>query len=217
MQEHHIKITKTARYFQLGKNSDAINQVWFVCHGYGQLASFFIEHFEPLDTGERLIIAPEGLSRFYLNGVYGRIGATWMTREDRLNEVKDYVIYLGAVYQKIFEKVDRSKVKVSILGFSQGSATACRWMSLGDIKADQLILWAGLVPPELIEEKKLYIFQKIKLILVAGDRDEYANKEKILEQENQLKRHQVPYTLIKFDGGHQVDSDTLKKIAKKQI
>ncbi len=213
MQEKHIKVEKTARYFQLGEAASVIKQVWFVCHGYGQLARYFLKHFAALANGERLIIAPEGLSRFYMNGFYGRIGASWMTREDRLNDIKDYVIFLDAVYQQVFEQVARSSVKVSVLGFSQGTATASRWASLGDVKADRLILWAGLLPPELIDENKLEIFQKLKLILVAGENDEYASEEKILEQENHLKENSVPYKLIKFAGGHEMDSQVLKQIA----
>ena len=128
MQENHIKVAKTARYFQLGEVGSEIREVWFVCHGYGQNADHFLKHFEFLDNGARLIIAPEGLSRFYLNGFSGRIGASWMTRVDRLNDIKDYVLFLDAIYQQIFEKLDRSSVKVSALGFSQGTATASRWL-----------------------------------------------------------------------------------------
>ena len=212
MQENHIKVARTARYFQLGEVGNAIKQVWFVCHGYGQLAGFFLKHFESLANGERLIVAPEGLSRFYLNGFNGRIGASWMTREDRLNDIKDYVIFLDAVYQQIFEQVDRSSVKVSVLGFSQGTAAASRWVALGGVETDRLILWAGLLPPELIDENKLEML-KTKLIFVAGDNDEYASKEKVLEQETHLKENSVSYKLIKFAGGHELDSGVLKEIA----
>ncbi len=137
-----------------------------------------------------------------------------MTREDRLNDIKDYVLFLDAIYQQIFEKLDRSSVKVSVLGFSQGTATASRWLALGDLETDQLILWAGLLPPELIAENKLEIFQEINLILIAGEKDEYAREEKILEQETHLKENSVPYKLIKFDGGHELDSGVLKEIAE---
>ncbi len=212
MQENYIKVAKTARYFQLGEVGNAIKQVWFVCHGYGQLAGYFLKHFESLANGERLIVAPEGLSRFYLNGFNGRIGASWMTREDRLNDIQDYVLYLDAVYQQIFEQVDRSSVKVSVLGFSQGTAAASRWVALGGVETDRLILWAGLLPPELIDENKLEML-KTKLIFVAGDNDEYASKEKVLEQETHLKENSVSYKLIKFAGGHELDSGVLREIA----
>lgn len=58
MQEHRIAVARTARYFTLGR---AEREVWFVLHGYGQLADRFLRHFDPIDDGTRLIVAPEGL------------------------------------------------------------------------------------------------------------------------------------------------------------
>ena len=89
MQEHHLAVAKTARYYSLGEPGPATRQLWFVCHGYGQLAGRFLRHFEPLDDGSRVIVAPEGLSRFYLSEspAERRVGASWMTREDRLVEI----------------------------------------------------------------------------------------------------------------------------------
>src|SRR2546426_7091347 len=66
MQEHHIGVTRSARYFTLGDSSRGVGEVWFVCHGYGQLAARFLEKLRVLDDGRRYLVAPEGLSRFYL-------------------------------------------------------------------------------------------------------------------------------------------------------
>src|SRR5258705_4071718 len=65
MQEHHVSTPRSARYFTLG-SPDHAAEVWFVCHGYGQLASRFLERFRPIEAERRCIVAPEGLSRFYL-------------------------------------------------------------------------------------------------------------------------------------------------------
>ncbi len=99
MDAHHLPVGRTARYYTLGPIGAATRQVWFACHGYGQLAERFLQRFEPLDDGAHLIVAPEGLSRFYLsdNPRERRVGATWMTREDRLNEIADYVRYLDTL------------------------------------------------------------------------------------------------------------------------
>src|SRR5712691_3738407 len=99
MQEYHIGVTRTARYFTLGGSPREVAEVWFVCHGYGQLAGRFLRHFEPLAGGTRLLVAPEALSRFYVEDTTvpareRKVGATWMTREDRLSEIDDYVRYL---------------------------------------------------------------------------------------------------------------------------
>src|SRR2546429_8056658 len=91
MQEHLLSTSGTARYFTLGHPTDA-TELWFVCHGYGQLASRFLERFRALESRGRCIVAPEGLSRFYLteHPTERRVGGGWVTREDRLHEDDDH-------------------------------------------------------------------------------------------------------------------------------
>ncbi|HXL53845.1 MAG TPA: hypothetical protein VN945_11990, partial [Gemmatimonadales bacterium] len=141
---------RTARYFTLG-NSSGVAEVWFACHGYGQLAARFLEKLRVLDDGRRYLVAPEGLSRFYLSesATERRVGATWMTREDRLAEIDDYVRYLDAVYADVFASIDRAHVTVHALGFSQGTSTVSRWAALGKAQIDRLTLWGGEFPPDL--------------------------------------------------------------------
>jgi predicted esterase len=213
MIENHIPVSRTARYFTLGAPGEKIKEVWFVCHGYGQLAGFFLRNFWPLDNGVRFIVAPEALSRFYLNNTFRRIGATWMTKEDRLHEINDYVNYLDAVYRRIFTEIPREQVKITLLGFSQGTATVCRWISRGEVKADRLILWAGLIPPELDFEKDRETFTNLNLTMVLGTKDEYAKPDLIAEQENRLKSNRIPFQLVSFEGGHVIHQETLKKLA----
>jgi hypothetical protein len=83
----NISVTKTARYFLSKNNFEKIDTVMFVLHGYGMPAEKFLEEFKELDTENILIVAPEGLSRFYTKGFYGSIGASWMTKEDREHEI----------------------------------------------------------------------------------------------------------------------------------
>ena len=45
MTEHQFATTRTARYYQLGALSAATRRVWFVAHGYRQLARYFLRHF----------------------------------------------------------------------------------------------------------------------------------------------------------------------------
>ncbi|MBK6951958.1 MAG: hypothetical protein IPH24_07885 [Crocinitomicaceae bacterium] len=97
--EHKLVISNTARYFSHG-NPQAKNLV-VVLHGYGQLASYFIQKFEFLDPENYYVIAPEGLHRFYLNGTSGRVGASWMTKENREDDITNYLLYLNALLEKI--------------------------------------------------------------------------------------------------------------------
>lgn len=212
MKENHLIVPRTARYFTLGTPGEHLREVWFVCHGYGQLAEYFLRNFEDLDDGSRLIAAPEALSRFYLTGAFDRIGATWMTREDRLNEIDDYVNYLDALYRRIFSEIDRGWVTVTALGFSQGTSTVCRWISRGTVKVDRLILWAGQIPPELDLQAQKDIFSRLNLTVVLGTKDEYAKPELLAEQKTRLENSGVPFQFISFEGGHVIDREALKKL-----
>ncbi|MDE3054320.1 MAG: phospholipase, partial [Gemmatimonadota bacterium] len=87
MAEHHLRVRRTARFHSLGEFGPGVREIWIACHGYGQLAGRFLRHFRAAAHPERLIVAPEALSRFYLDnalphGPDARVGATWMTRED---------------------------------------------------------------------------------------------------------------------------------------
>ncbi|MGD8276684.1 MAG: phospholipase, partial [Gemmatimonadota bacterium] len=178
MNERHIRVTRTARYCTLGDAGPATRQVWLVCHGYGQLAARFLRRFSVLDDGHRYMVAPEALNRFYIrpdpgpHGPGAPVGATWMTREDRLREIEDYVGYLDALTGEIFSLVDRAAVEFIALGFSQGVATICRWAERAPIAPDRIVLWAGSLPDELTASPRL--FGDAGLTLVLGDRDPYA-------------------------------------------
>ncbi|MDH3215642.1 MAG: phospholipase [Candidatus Krumholzibacteria bacterium] len=223
MQEHHLTVTRTARYYTLGDPTGEPRQVWFVCHGYGQLARSFVSFFAVLDDGYNYVVAPEALSRFYLEGerLYhgpaAKVGATWMTREDRVREIADQVHYLDALYGKVFDRVDRSKVSVRILGFSQGVATVCRWIERAGAKADHLILWAGFVPGDIDLAKSGNPFAALRLSLVVGDRDELAKPGRVVKEEARLHSYQLRYDLIKFAGGHHLNKNVLSKLARMAV
>ncbi len=207
MQEHHVSTPRSARYFTLGSPEHAAD-VWFVCHGYGQLASRFLERFRPIEAERRCIVAPEGLSRFYLteSAAERRVGASWMTREDRLREIDDYVRYIDAVYGKVVTR----DARVTALGFSQGTATVCRWAALGSSRIDRLVVWGGEVPPDL-DLKRLRV---PGLTLVYGTRDEFFTPKIIAVTESRLREHKIAYDLVPFDGGHEVDAPTLVRLVE---
>lgn len=216
--EHHIPVGRTARYYTLGPAGAPAREVWLACHGYGQLAQFFLRRLAPLDDGTRLIVAPEALSRFYLSDPGGshakaRVGATWMTREDRLNEIQDYVAYLDAVYRQAVTGVPRGGIRVFALGFSQGVATACRWAALGEAVVDELILWAERVPPDLDLAQSAERLRRMCITLVAGTTDRAVPPGAPAEEQSRLAQHGIASEIVTFPGGHELDADTLRSIA----
>jgi predicted esterase len=214
IDEHHLGVTRTARYYTLGSPGPGVQEVWLVCHGYGQLARYFLRRFAPLADGSRLLVAPEALSRFYLENPGGshttaHVGATWMTREDRLTEIQDYVWYLDAVHARVLEQLGRERVRLVVLGFSQGVATACRWAALGAAAADALILWAHGLPPDLDLATTRERWRRLAVWLVAGEHDAAYTTAAAAADGRRLAEHGVRYETVTFAGGHALDAATL--------
>ena len=217
--EHHIEVGRNARYHTIGEAGPETRDVWFVCHGYGQLAGDFIREFEPISHPSRLIVAPEALSRYYVAtepGFHARdakVGATWMTREDRETEIADYVAYLDTLYDEILTRVRRDNVSVTVVGFSQGGATANRWLTRGRARADRLIMWGALLASDSDLEQAATFFRDVKLTIVYGKRDQFADEGMIANYEALLRSKHVPHEVVTFDGGHRMDRDTLQALA----
>ena len=214
VHEHHLPVSRTARYYTLGGPGPGTLQVWVACHGYGQLASRFLEKLRVLHDGTRYLVAPEGLSRFYLSEspAERRVGASWMTREDRLAEIADYVQYLDAVYQDVFSQLDRSQVAVHALGYSQGAATVARWAALGRAKVDRLTLWGGEFPPDLdlTPETVRDRLRAARPSLVYGRADQFITQKVVAATVKRLREHEIPVREIPFDGAHELNDSVLK-------
>ncbi len=213
MKQKNIIIPKTARYFTLGEASGETETVWFVCHGYGQLANYFIQNFHAFDLTKNLVIAPEGLHRFYREKFSGRVVASWMTKEDRNEDITDYVNYLDAVYTEVLSELKREKLKINVLGFSQGTATVCRWLAHGKSKADALLLWAGAFPADMDFDLSKIIFDRLKIYMIVGDADGFISEEEVKKQQEFLNQHNVTYKLVRFHGKHEIPEETLLKIS----
>jgi predicted esterase len=220
MLEHHVAVRRSARYYTLGPTEGTVAQVWIVCHGFAQLASRFMRHFAALDDGTRLIVAPEALNRFYVeqtpgaHGPQSKVGATWMTREDRMAEIADYVGYLDTLADTIFARVDRTRVQLTILGFSQGVATVARWVIQGRTAPDHLVLWASPLPPEVdtgAGAERLATVPRISVVV--GTRDPDAQHVLPRERER-MDRLGLQYDLHTFEGGHHLDADTLSALSR---
>ena len=222
MHEHHISVGRTARYVVLGPTPKAagIQEVWFVLHGYGQLAATFVRQFEILDDGTRLIIAPEALNRFYMTGVGSApaserpVGATWMTREDRQHEIADYLAYLDALWGSIAANLpDPLTLRLTVLGFSQGTATAARWVSFGAAHPTHLLLWGGLLPPELDIADPNHRLRDAELRFVIGSKDGFVTDARLAEEESRMQAAGLPYEVVRYSGSHGIKRDPLLELA----
>jgi predicted esterase len=220
-EQRHLQVPRSARYAIMGSIEGDLSEVWIVCHGHGQLARRFISRFLPLERSDRLFIAPEALSRYYLSPPVGGphpantpVGASWMTSEDRESEIHDYVNYLDVLHDEIFSVVDRAKVRLWVLGFSQGVATVARWAAYGKVDPDRVVLYAGVLPPELDAEGAARLTRRSPLTIALGTSDDFASSELIAAQETRLRQLGVPHTTIRFDGGHEVIPEVLMRLTE---
>lgn len=201
ISEFFIKTERTARVAQLGQPGPGITDCWIVLHGYQMLAGRFIQRFAPLANAQTLIVAPEGLSRFYLPG-HKHVGASWMTKEDRLHEIEDQWRYLNAVQNQLISQLPPS-VRWHLLGFSQGTATVWRWLLHGKPVMHSLTIWTGGVPPEsnLDLERRI---SAVPLCYVFASNDEFIPERTAFKYGQEWQKKYPHLQLHRFEGKHEV-------------
>jgi predicted esterase len=205
-----IRTSRTARYHVSG-NPERPKEVWFLLHGYGQLAEDFLLSCGALVAKDRLLVAPEALSRFYTKGLFEHVGASWMTKSEREHEIDDYVAYLDAVCEAVLGGLTEP-VRVCVLGFSQGAATASRWVAMGDVPAARLVCWAGDVPGDIPNAAQS--LRGVQLSIVFGTRDRLITAERRDQFLERLDLAGLEYELIPFEGVHELDEATLRAVGR---
>ena len=217
---HEIAVTRSARYFTMGPTHGFPRELWLVCHGYGQLAARFLRQFAVLDDGARLVVAPEALSRFYLDPIAvrrhqaaPRVGATWMTREARGSEISDHVAYLERLVDQLRHRLAGAAPRLVVVGFSQGTATACRWLAASRHRADHLVLWGGTIPPEIDLGEWAAHLDGASLTLLTGEQDDMVPSAVIAADAERLAAAGIAHDLVRYAGGHAIDAPALRTLA----
>lgn len=206
MEQHYIEVTKTARYYTLGNFNHQTKEIWFVLHGYAQLAKNIIQKFEHVSNNSNYIIAPEGLNKFYAKGFSENPVANWMTNEDRENEIKDYCKYLNTLYKHL--KID-SNIKVNLLAFSQGVSTATRWIESNTFTFNKLILIEGEIAKEFQTQLPLKL-STIETIFIYGNKDPFIDKKRIEDLSILYKSFKLK--IMEFDGGHEIKEEVIANL-----
>lgn len=212
--ERSIEVPRTARYYEMG---DAVGgDLWVVLHGFGQLAGDFVEYFAELNDGSRVIVAPEALNRYYtaslsVPSAERPVGATWMTREFREAEMSDYVRYLDLLHVELTTRLRPRRTIV--VGFSQGGATASRWVVKGNSAIHTLVLWGATLPPDLELTGARDRLAATRLKLVIGNTDQYISPEATIRERERLENANVPAEFIEYEAGHAIKRGVLKELA----
>jgi predicted esterase len=208
---HTIRVPKTAHFYTLGRPGPQVRYCWIACHGYGQLAKNFIHKFTEVARDDTFVLAPEGFSRFYWQGFSGDVGASWMTREDRLSEIADYTNYLQTLYDHFIPRLS-PEVRIVLFGFSQGCATHFRWVMKTFPHFDHLLLWAGTVPEDLDYRPHHKYFAFKKLHFVYGTEDPFITDDRLNAHRSLIREQQLDFEVHTFQGKHEVDRNALREL-----
>lgn len=220
LREASLETLRTARVWYLGgEGPGEPAEIWYLLHGYGERADRFLGRFRPLASPARLLVAPEGLSRFYLarggkgrHSTGDRVGASWMTRLARDAEIRDYVRYLGLVARQTEEGRQGEEPVRTVLGFSQGVHTAARWVCLGGLRTRRLILWGASLPEDL-PDGAVGRLAATRLILVRGREDHLRRPDAEEAEERWLGRGGIDWTVRTHGGGHEIVPSLLQAVA----
>ena len=218
---HHLQTVRTGRYYTAGAPAASTRRVWFVLHGYAQLAERFLRHFQRVIPSDTMVVAPEGLSRFYLElpradgGHLSRVGAAWLTREDREVEIADSRGWLDSVYREVTDEITRATgvmPSVTVLAFSQGVATAMRWIASGVVSPSRVVFWGGGLAADIDQNAIRSRMANVELLFVAGTRDVFATPEARQRIMAECKKLGLNAREISYDGVHELDRTTVAEL-----
>ena len=208
MNEKQVSYQSTNSYTTLNDYTPKTKNVWVVFHGIGYLSRYFLKYFKDLDTVENYIIAPQAPSRYYLNGKYEHVGASWATREQTATEMENVMKYLDEVWKN--ENLEAAPNLV-LFGYSQGVSVVTRWVAQRKIRCSKLILNSGRIPKEL-QPSDFTFLEDTKVAFVYGKEDPFVNEEFLQSEEKRIRElYPRNLELIAFDGGHEVNKEVISK------
>ena len=102
--------------------------------------------------------------------------------------------------------------RIEVHGFSQGAATASRWVAYGHQVVSRLALWGGTVPPDLDLERLRSSLRNGSILMAIGDRDQFLTTQSVRNDQARITGIGLPAVVRQFSGGHVVDRSTLVAI-----
>jgi len=165
-------------------------------HGYMESAEIQMERLSAIPGIERwTLVSVQGLHRFY-KGRSQDVVASWMTRQDREDAIRDNVAYID----NVVEATRVGDEPVVCIGFSQGVAMAFRAAVRGRVKGAGVIAVGGDVPPELFADANSWF---PRVLLLRGLRDEWYTQDKMSKDYRALRPRVDAVETLEYDGGHE--------------
>jgi predicted esterase len=209
MEKLEFQAPRTMHCYTLGTTGPETKHCWLALHGYGQLARYFLRRFDVIAGPDTVVVAPEAAARFYLDAEGKSVGASWMTREHRLTDIEDNLIYLNELYARLTATLP-PECRFVAFGFSQGCATLMRWVLHTQPPLRALILYAGSIPEDLPYAAHREYLAGFPVFLVYGDQDEYLTPTATEEYMALLDRIGLEVQVRTFAGTHAVEREVLR-------
>ena len=131
-----------------------------------------------------------------------------MTRDNRQQEITDQIAYL-TFWLKSLEIPETTPI--TLIGFSQGVATAARWIAHG-AKIDTLIFTSGQLPPEWVTSPPNLGDRLKKIHIIRPKNDEYYTQDAFKVDVNILNQFGLHINRHEPEGTHTLNPKLLGEI-----
>ena len=136
-----------------------------------------------------------------------------MTKGDRLHEINDQCNWLDIIYDK-YVPLMADDVQITIMGFSQGVATAFRWVQARNRPCHHLIAWAGRIPED-VDYKAIQTYIETKdIYFVYGLQDQFITEQRVSFFRTEMKELGLNVKEMTFDDKHVVNRPALKTLGE---
>ncbi|WP_027126625.1 alpha/beta hydrolase [Gelidibacter mesophilus] len=209
--EKEITYQTSNSYSTLNNLTENTKNVWFVCHGMGYLSRYFLKYFGDLDPEENYLIAPQAPSKYYVTSRLRHVGASWLTKENTINETQNVLRYFDAVFEA--EQITESN-NLIVLGYSQGVSVALRYIAKRQLNCAQIVMMSGGIPKELNAADFEFLSSSTRVSLIYGIEDKYLDEDRISLEKNrafELFGH-CNLQILPFDGKHEVNIKMIKQL-----
>jgi len=207
---------KTARYSTYGELTASTKYFWFALHGSKMLCEQMLYKFKDFGPKEHFVVAPEGLNRFYEKDFGGPVVASWMTKRDRLHEIKDNGNYLSGLYQHFLAQLPQG-CKKTIMAFSQGGTIAFRWLHQKKVEVDNVIPYACWIPEDIDLIASKTDLNVPQLLFTYGKEDQFLTEKYIAMVGDVINKSNVKMTFLPYTGDHRISKEQLKLIFEQYI
>ena len=170
----------------------------FGFHGYLESAETEMRRLAEIPRAESwTLVSVQALHRVY-SGRTQDVVASWMTRQDREEAIRDNIAYVDAVIQDVAGGAAAPLIVCS--GFSQGGAMALRAATRGSARSHGVVAVGADVPPELLADRAV-VFPRV--LLARGARDEWMTEATFEADVAALRARNTDVQALVFDGGHE--------------